>query len=160
MQYPLGLSPEMRNQLNYIYIGQEDSYSNKSRLYYHYANIYPSLHDFNCIMNKLQDRQFLIIKNDLVADKIFDKVKIYVTHDITENINLTNMKIVAYPKHNSSDNVKLLNIIIDAHETLVKSIFNNTHSTKQLDLLKLVVNKNQSLIDYLINSNKIIPKQK
>jgi hypothetical protein len=53
MQTPLGITPEMRNQFDYIFLLAEDFQSNLKRIYEHYAGMFPTFDSFKQIFSKL-----------------------------------------------------------------------------------------------------------
>jgi hypothetical protein len=46
MQFPLGITPELRCNFDYIFLLAEDFYSNLKRLYDHYAGMFPTFDAF------------------------------------------------------------------------------------------------------------------
>jgi hypothetical protein len=46
MQTPLGVTPEMRQQFDYIFLFAEDFFTNLKKLYDHYAGMFPTFESF------------------------------------------------------------------------------------------------------------------
>lgn len=64
MQYPIGIAPELRANFDYIFMFSEDCGSNKKRLYYHYADKYPTFEEFDKVFNELTNNYgSMIISN-------------------------------------------------------------------------------------------------
>ena len=64
MQYPLGIPPDLRINVDYIFILKETSYSIRRRLYNYYASAIPSFEIFNDIMdNTTENFECLVINN-------------------------------------------------------------------------------------------------
>lgn len=90
VQFPLGISPELRCNLDYIFLAREDTISNKKRIYDHYCGIFPTFASFaSAYSNICKDYKMLVIKNHGVSKSFFDKVMWYeVTQYGNANINI------------------------------------------------------------------------
>ena len=55
MQFPLGITPELRCNFDYIFLLAEDIYSNLKRLYEHYAGMFPTFESFRKVFSVLTD---------------------------------------------------------------------------------------------------------
>jgi hypothetical protein len=55
MQFPLGITPELRCNFDYIFLLAEDFYSNLKRLYDHYAGMFPTFDAFRAVFKVLTD---------------------------------------------------------------------------------------------------------
>jgi hypothetical protein len=55
MQFPLGITPELRCNFDYIFLLAEDIYSNLKRLYDHYAGMFPTFDSFRQVFKELTD---------------------------------------------------------------------------------------------------------
>ena len=53
MQYPLGVPPSLRSQVDYTFILKEPSFGNKKRIYQNYASSFPSFEVFSQVLDKL-----------------------------------------------------------------------------------------------------------
>lgn len=53
MQFPLGISPELRCNFDYIFLLSEDFYSNLKRLYDHYAGMFPTFDSFRQVFKEV-----------------------------------------------------------------------------------------------------------
>ena len=85
MQFPLGISPELRNNFDYVFLLADDTVSNQKRVWEHYAGIFPTFNNFKGVFNELtKDYGAMVIvnrgKRETFHDKIFwykaDKEKI------------------------------------------------------------------------------------
>lgn len=71
MQFPLGLSPELRSQFSHVFLLSEDFYSSQKRLYDHYGGIFPEFNDFReVLMDVTKDYGCLVIAK-FGLDKVF-----------------------------------------------------------------------------------------
>lgn len=53
MQYPLGITPELRGNFDYIFLLAEDFVSNLKRIYDHYAGMFPDFNSFRQVFLQL-----------------------------------------------------------------------------------------------------------
>lgn len=75
MQYPLGISPELRGNFDYIFLLADDTFSNIKRMHEHYAGMFPTLDAFRQVFNQLtQDYGCMVINNRGSRKTIFDKI--------------------------------------------------------------------------------------
>lgn len=64
MQYPLGITPELRCNFDYVFLMAEDFTSNMKRIYDHYAGQFPDFNSFKQVFNQLtQDYGAMVITN-------------------------------------------------------------------------------------------------
>lgn len=75
MQYSKGLPPDMRGNLDYIFLLAEDFICNKKRLYEDYAGMFPSFDIFDQAFTKITDNYgCMVINNRLHTTDIKQKV--------------------------------------------------------------------------------------
>lgn len=75
MQYCMGITPNLRTNIDYIFICKEPKLCNQQRLYQHYAGIFPSFDMFRVVLNKCtQNYGCLVIDNSSNSDKLEDQV--------------------------------------------------------------------------------------
>lgn len=75
MQFPLGITPELRGNFDYIFLLSEDFKSNQKRLYEHYAGMFPNLATFVDVFNQLTDDfGCMVIVNRGTRKDFLDKV--------------------------------------------------------------------------------------
>jgi hypothetical protein len=75
MQFPLGISPELRCNFDYIFLLSEDFFSNQKRLYDHYAGMFPSFKAFRDVFCDLtEDYGCMVISNRGARKDLTDKV--------------------------------------------------------------------------------------
>jgi hypothetical protein len=55
MQFPLGITPELRSNFDYIFLLAEDYISNQKRIYMHYAGMFPDFDSFRQVFMSLTD---------------------------------------------------------------------------------------------------------
>jgi len=75
MQTPLGITPELRLNFDYIFLLKEDSAINKKKLYENYASMFPNLKIFESVFSGCtKDYCSMVIDNRRPTDKIQEKV--------------------------------------------------------------------------------------
>ncbi len=78
MQYTLGLTPEIRNNFDYVFLFAEDNISYLKRIYEHYAGFFPDFNSFRLVFEQLtKNFGCMVIKNRIVNSHIFDKISYY-----------------------------------------------------------------------------------
>ena len=75
MQFPLGIKPHLRTNIDYSFILRENIVSNRRRLYDHYAGMFPTFEIFCKIMDECTENyECLVIHNNSKSNKIEDQV--------------------------------------------------------------------------------------
>ena len=75
MQYALGVPPNLRTNIDYVFILRENYVSNRKRLYEHYAGMFPSFEIFCQVMDACtEDFHCLVINNNAKSNKLEDQV--------------------------------------------------------------------------------------
>lgn len=84
MQYPLGIGPNLRTNIDYVFILRENIVNNRRRIYENYAGMFPTFEIFQSIMDQCTENyECLVIHNNAKSNKIEDQVFWYKaeTHD-------------------------------------------------------------------------------
>jgi len=84
MQYALGIPPNLRTNIDYVFILRENIVSNRKRLYEQYAGMFPSLDVFCQVMDQCtEDFECLVINNNAKSNRLEDQVFWYkaTSHD-------------------------------------------------------------------------------
>jgi hypothetical protein len=78
MQYPLGIPPHLRCNIDYIFILRENQMKNRMRIYEQYAGMFPSFEVFNQVMNQCTENyECLVIDNKTQSNRLEDQVYWY-----------------------------------------------------------------------------------
>jgi hypothetical protein len=84
MQYPLGIPPHLRANVDYVFILRENQITQRERIYKQYAGMFHSFEVFNQIMDATtQNYECLVIDNKVQSNKIDDQVYWYKAVDHT-----------------------------------------------------------------------------
>jgi hypothetical protein len=75
MQYALGVPPNLRTNIDYVFILRENYVSNRKRLYEHYAGMFPNFEMFCQVMDQCTENyECLVINNNAKSNKLTDQV--------------------------------------------------------------------------------------
>jgi len=75
MQFPLGITPELRCNFDYIFLLAEDFYSNQRRIYEHYAGMFPNFELFRQVFHQITDDYgCMVIVNRGARTNFLDKI--------------------------------------------------------------------------------------
>jgi hypothetical protein len=75
MQYALGIPPNLRTNIDYVFILRENYISNRKRLFEHYAGMFPSFEMFCQVMDQCTENyECLVINNNAKSNKLVDQV--------------------------------------------------------------------------------------
>lgn len=82
MQYALGIPPNLRTNIDYVFILRENYVSNRKRLYEHYAGMFPTFEMFCQVMDQCTENyECLVINNNAKSNKLEDQVWWYKAKD-------------------------------------------------------------------------------
>jgi hypothetical protein len=75
MQFPLGIQPALRTNVDYVFILREPYMSNRKRIYENYGSAFPSFEFFCQIMDQCtQNYECLVINNNTQSNKLEDAI--------------------------------------------------------------------------------------
>jgi hypothetical protein len=75
MQYPLGIPPTLRTNIDYVFILRENYIANRKRIYENYAGMFPTLESFCQVMDQCTENyECLVINNNSKSNKLQDQV--------------------------------------------------------------------------------------
>jgi hypothetical protein len=75
MQYPLGMPPVLRTNIDYVFILREPYIANRKRIYENYAGMFPTLESFCQVMDQCTENyECLVINNNVKSNKLQDQV--------------------------------------------------------------------------------------
>jgi len=75
LQYPMGIPPELRSNIDYTFILRENVLANRKRIYDNYAGIFPSFDMFCEVLNQCtNDFEMLVIANNANSTRLTDCV--------------------------------------------------------------------------------------
>lgn len=103
MQFPLGISPQLRSNIDYVFILRENIVSNRKRIYEHYAGMFPTFEMFCSVMDQCTENfECLVIDNNIQSNKIEDQVFWYKAQS-HENFRMGPPEVWGYSEQNCID---------------------------------------------------------
>jgi hypothetical protein len=75
MQYPLGITPNLRTNVDFVFILRENILGNRRRIYENYAGMFPTFEMFCDFMDQCTENyEGLVICNNVASNKLEDQV--------------------------------------------------------------------------------------
>jgi hypothetical protein len=75
MQYPLGIPPTLRTNIDYVFILREPYIANRKRIYENYAGMFPTFESFCQVMDQCTENyECLVIDNNVKSNKLSDQI--------------------------------------------------------------------------------------
>jgi hypothetical protein len=75
MQYPLGIPPTLRTNIDYVFILREPYIANRRRIYENYAGMFPTFESFCQVMDQCTENfECLVINNNVKSNKLQDQI--------------------------------------------------------------------------------------
>jgi len=85
MQYALGIPPNLRTNIDFVFILRENYYSNRKRLYEQYAGMFPTFDIFCQVMDQCTENyECVVINNNAKSNKLEDQVFWYKAEEHNE----------------------------------------------------------------------------
>jgi len=149
LQYATGIPPELRNNIDYVFIFNEPSIKNRKKIYEDYAGMIPSFDAFNNILDSCtQNYECLVIKTAAGTSSDIKDLVFWYKAEYHENFKVGHPSIWKY--HNERYNDKYNSERDKDQENLDKLRIKYGNSRK----LKVIVSKEDGeIIDYIEESN-------
>lgn len=75
MQYPLGVPPNLRTNIDYVFILREPYITNRKRIFDNYAGMFPTFESFCQVMDQCTENyECLVINNNAKSNKLEDQI--------------------------------------------------------------------------------------
>jgi len=75
MQYPLGVPPNLRTNIDYTFILREPYIANRKRIYENYAGMFPTFESFCQVMDQCTENyECLVVSNNSKSNKLEDQI--------------------------------------------------------------------------------------
>jgi len=75
MQYPLGIPPNLRTNIDYVFILREPYIANRKRIWENYAGMFPTFESFAQVMDQCTENyECLVINNNSKSNKLQDQI--------------------------------------------------------------------------------------
>jgi hypothetical protein len=142
MQYPLGITPELRSNIDYVFVFNEPSIKNRRKIYDDYASCIPSFEHFCNILDACtQNHECLVLKTSATSNDLRDQVFWYKA-DAHHNFRVGHPKLWKY--HSSNYNKNYEDVEHKDQEELdkLKKKFAKTRK------LKVIVSRQGDIVGY------------
>lgn len=78
MQYPLGVPPNLRTNVDYVFILREPYKSNRERIWKNYAGMFPTFESFEQVMDQTTENyECLVVDNNCKSNKLMESIYWY-----------------------------------------------------------------------------------
>jgi len=75
MQFPLGVPPNLRTNIDYVFILREPYLSNRKRIWENYAGMFPTMESFCQVMDQCTENfECLVVNNNVKSNKLKDQI--------------------------------------------------------------------------------------
>ena len=75
MQYPLGVPPNLRTNIDFTFILREPYIANRKRIYENYAGMFPTFESFCQVMDQCTENyECLVVSNNVKSNKLEDQI--------------------------------------------------------------------------------------
>jgi hypothetical protein len=75
MQFPLGIPPNLRTNIDYVFLLREPYISNRRRIFEHYASCFPTFEAFCTVMDQTTENyECLVLNNNAKSNNLKDQV--------------------------------------------------------------------------------------
>jgi hypothetical protein len=75
MQYPLGIPPTLRTNIDYVFILREPYIANRRRIYENFAGMFPTFESFCQVMDQCTENyECLVINNNVKSNKLQEQI--------------------------------------------------------------------------------------
>ena len=75
MQYPLGIPPNLRTNIDYVFILREPYITNRKRIYENYAGMFPTFESFCQVMDQCTENyECLVINNNAKTNNLTEQI--------------------------------------------------------------------------------------
>jgi hypothetical protein len=75
MQYPLGIPPTLRTNIDYVFILREPYIANRKRIYENYAGMFPTFESFCQVMDQCTENfECLVINNNVKSNRLQEQI--------------------------------------------------------------------------------------
>ena len=75
MQYPLGIPPNLRTNIDFVFILREPYISNRKRIYDNYAGMFPTFESFCQVMDQCTENyECLVINNNAKTNNLTEQI--------------------------------------------------------------------------------------
>lgn len=75
MQYPLGIPPNLRTNIDYVFIFRENNIANRRRIYENYAGMFPTFENFCVVLDQCtENHECMVVQINVESNSLTDQV--------------------------------------------------------------------------------------
>jgi hypothetical protein len=75
MQYPLGIPPALRTNIDYVFVLREPTMNLREKIWRNYASMFPTLESFSSVLDQTTENyECMVIRNNTQSNKLSDQV--------------------------------------------------------------------------------------
>lgn len=142
MQYPLGITPELRSNIDYVFIFNEPSLKNRRKIYDDYCGMIPSFTHFCNILDACtQDHECLVVKTSTNSNDLREQIFWYKA-DAHHNFQVGHPKLWKYHSSNYNKNYEDVEHKDQVEVDKLKKKFAKTQK------LKVIVSRQGDIVGY------------
>jgi hypothetical protein len=142
MQYPLGITPELRSNIDYVFVFNEPSVKNRKKIYDDYCGMIPSFDHFcNILDSCTQNHECLVVKTSGNSSDYRDQIFWYKS-EAHNNFQVGHSKFWKYHNSNYNSNYEEDNEEDEEHLQNLKKKFAKTRK------LKVIVSRQGDIVGY------------
>jgi len=142
MQYPLGITPELRSNIDYVFIFNEPSVKNHKKIYDDYCGILPSFDYFCNVLDACtQNHECLVVKTCGNSTDLRDQIFWYKAEP-RSNFRVGHPKLWKYHNQNYNEKHEETNLQEDFEAERLKKKFAKTRK------LKVLVSRQGDIVGY------------
>jgi hypothetical protein len=142
MQYPLGITPELRSNIDYVFIFNEPSLKNRKKLYDDYCSVIPSFDFFcNILDSCTQNHECLVVKLSGTTNDIRDQLFWYKAEP-HKNFRVGHPKFWKFHKENYNEHYESEN------EEQDEKVYDFKQKFGKQRKLKVFVNQEGKILDH------------
>lgn len=159
MQFPMGITPEIRCNFDYVFLAADDMISNQKRMYDHYAGMFPAFDSFRQIFYQLTSNYgMMVINNSTKKQNLTDKVQwfladnnikckvpefIFDEPDSPSKVSKKTLEIL----ESSNVDYSLLEEIVQCNMKIYDLVKYSLDDKKKTSLAKLILKSNNLIIE-------------
>jgi hypothetical protein len=113
MQYSLGIQPELRSNFDFIFLLGEDMYSNRKRLYEHYAGMFPTRDIFDQVFLQITENYGCMVINNRIRSTDIRKKVFWYRAQKTPEFTIGIPKYIKWNEKNFDENYDKKETVLD-----------------------------------------------
>jgi ABC-type dipeptide/oligopeptide/nickel transport system ATPase component len=163
MQYPLGITPELRSNFDYLFLFKDNFISNVKRMYDHYAGMFPSFDIFRQVLLEVTNDYGVMVINNRSNDSCIDQTIYWYRTNYdqlkAENVPEILLQSTFNLNNDKSDSISVISDdnISDISDDKIDNITsdkidNITNNINQMHIYDCIIKCNSSIVNLISNN--------